>query len=111
MNDPRPCHGCRRDVELVSSIYLVIIEAETLEPDVRRRLCPRCARAEFRRRRFGPIDEEAREAARSALEELFAADLRIIWLQAGDRHWAVLCRHRGRPPRPSEDIPECSRRA
>jgi hypothetical protein len=94
MSDPRPCHGCRRDVELAGSIYAVLIDARTLEPRIEARFCPRCARAEFRRRRAGPIDEPARRDAAALLGRTFGAAVRVIWLQGDERRWAVLARRR-----------------
>jgi hypothetical protein len=34
MIDPRPCHGCGRDVERASSAYEVVIDAHTFEPEI-----------------------------------------------------------------------------
>jgi hypothetical protein len=111
MIEPRPCGECRRDVELARLVYVIEIDAKRLEPEICRRLCPRCARAEFRRRRFGLIEEWAAEAARWTLERFFGEDLRITWLQQGDRRWAVLCRRRWRPRPSSEDVAELTGRA
>jgi hypothetical protein len=111
MIDPRPCDVCRRDVELATSVYSVVIRAETFEPRIEARLCPRCARAAFRRRRFGPVDDWALQAAGGLLEPLFGADLRITWLQGDHRLWAVLCRRKRRPRDSSEKVPDLSGRA
>jgi hypothetical protein len=40
MIDPRPCHGCGRDVELASSAYDVAIDAHMFEPEIGARLWP-----------------------------------------------------------------------
>jgi hypothetical protein len=97
MSDPRPCHQCRRDVELVGSIYAVVIDAEAREPQIEARLCPRCARAEVRRRRYGPVDEPARADAAGLLERTFGEPMRVTWLQGDVRRWAVLARRAWRP--------------
>jgi hypothetical protein len=94
MNDPRPCHRCRRDVERAGSIHAVVIDAATLEPRIEARLCPRCARAEVRRRRYGPIDEPARADAAGLLERTFGEPIRVTWLQGDERRRAVLARRR-----------------
>jgi hypothetical protein len=96
MSDPRPCHECRRDVELAGSIYAVVIDAEAREPQIEARLCPRCARAEFRRRHFSPVDELARQDAAALLERLFGEPIQVTWLQGDVHRWAVLARRRVR---------------
>jgi hypothetical protein len=108
MSDPRPCHDCRRHLEPDRSIYVVVIRAECFEPYIEARLCPRCARAEFRRRRFGPVDDWALRAARGLLEPIFGADLRVTWLQGDRRLWAFLCRRRRRPRHSSQQLPDPS---
>jgi hypothetical protein len=100
MSDPRPCHHCRCDVERAGSIYAVVIDAETSGPRVEARLCPRCARAEFRRRRYGPVDRPAREQAADLLDQLFGEPVRVTWLQGDQRRWAILVRLGRRPRTP-----------
>jgi hypothetical protein len=77
MYQPVTCDTCLGDHERNHMAYEVVIEAQRLPPDLRRRLCPRCARAGFRRRRFGLSDEWAADGATRLLERSFGEDLRI----------------------------------
>jgi hypothetical protein len=73
-------------------VYTVLIATDTFEPEITARHCPRCALAEYRARRFGQVDRWAVQAARCRLVWFFGEeDLRIHWLQQGDRRWAALC--------------------
>ena len=108
MIEPRPCDECNAEIELINSCYEVVINARTLEPEIQARLCPRCARAEFRRWRFGVIEEWARDTARSVLERLFGEDVRIIWLQGDEYRWALLCRRQHRQRSSSKGVSDRS---
>ena len=96
MTDPRPCDECGRMLDHDRLVHEVLIDAHTEAPDFRRRLCPACARRHRTARRFGQVEDWARETARRLLERTWGEHLAVYWLQQGDHGWAILCRRRRR---------------
>lgn len=98
----RTCDECRLTQHPGRIAQVVTINAHTGALDTWRKLCPRCARDEHRRRRHGQPEAWAREVARALVCAELRAPAQILWIQQGPHRWALICRPRRPPPNPTE---------